>query len=179
MKCNCKSAGSRNTALAFIKDITCVSKKGRRVRKVPLLHLLRRSIAPKCTRMPWNGDERVRSERDKTPLLHVLAISIALTKIGRRIRKTPHLRLLTMSLFHLFLRELYSRQEENRTTCQKGLEGGLLHEEGPIGPTARDRRFTADCPPSSQMLLRFPAPNRSSTSCRTARTPVRKALRRL
>ena len=107
MKCNCKSAGSRNTALAFINDVACVSKKSRRVRKIPLLHLLRRSIAPKCIRMPWNGDERVRSERDKTPLLHFLAISIALTKIGRRIRKTPHLRLLTMSLFHLFLRDLY------------------------------------------------------------------------
>ena len=107
MKCNCKSAGSRNTALAFINDVACVWKKSRRVRKIPLWHLLRRSIAPKCTRMPWNGDERVRSERDKTPLLHFLAISIALTKIGRRIRKTPHLCLLTMSLFHLFPGVLY------------------------------------------------------------------------
>ena len=40
MKCNCKSAGSRNTALAFINDVACVSKKGRRVKKTPFLHLL-------------------------------------------------------------------------------------------------------------------------------------------
>ena len=96
-----------NTALAFISDIACVSKKSRRVGKIPLLHLLRRSIAPKCIRMPWKGDERVRSERDKTPLLHFLAISIALTKIGRRVRKTPHLHLLRMSLFHLLCTEVY------------------------------------------------------------------------
>ena len=107
MKCNCKSAGSRSTALAFINDIACVSKKSRRVRKIPLLHLLRRSIAPKCTRMPWNGDERVRSERDKTPLLHLLAISLAFSKFGRRVRKTPHLHLLRMSLFHLLCTGLY------------------------------------------------------------------------
>ena len=43
------------TALASINDIICISKKGRRVERIPLLHLLRRSIAPKCTRMPWNG----------------------------------------------------------------------------------------------------------------------------
>ena len=111
MKCNCKSAGSRNTALAFINDINCVSKKSRRVQKIPLLHLLRRSIAPKCTRMPWNGDERVRSERDKTPLLHFSAISIAFQKIGRRVRKTPHLHLLRMSLFHLLCTVLYGSRE--------------------------------------------------------------------
>ena len=37
----------------------------------------------------------------KTPLLHLLAISIAFDKIGRRVRKTPHLHLLAISQFHL------------------------------------------------------------------------------
>ena len=64
------------------------------------MYLLKRSIAPKCSRMPWNGDERVRSERDKTPLVHFLAISIALQKIGRRVRKTPHLHLLAAAPQH-------------------------------------------------------------------------------
>ena len=58
--------------------------------------------------MPWNGDERVGSESDKTTLLHVLAISIAFQKIGRRVRKTPHLHLLAMSLFHLLPPNVYS-----------------------------------------------------------------------
>ena len=44
MKRNCKSAGSENTALAFISNIDCVSKIGRRVRKTPHLHLLAISI---------------------------------------------------------------------------------------------------------------------------------------
>ena len=133
MKCNCKSAGSRNTALAFINDITCVSKKSRRVREIPLLHLLRRSIAAKCTRMPWNGDERVRSERNKTPLLHFLAISIAFQKIGRRVQKTPHLHSLVMSLFHLLLTDLY----------RQGMECG---QRRPIGIRSLPERSSCPLP---------------------------------
>ena len=76
-----KSAASENTALASISDIVCVSKKSLRVRKTPLLPLLTTSITLKCTKMHFNVDERVRSERNKTPLLHSLATAIALRRL--------------------------------------------------------------------------------------------------
>ena len=51
--------------------------------------------------------ERLWSDKAKRPHLHLLAISLAFSKFGRRVRKTPHLHLLPMSLFHLFPGDLY------------------------------------------------------------------------